>query len=494
MAKRIFALDFHNGIIDWVLMRSGLRNATIEKAGRLACRTDGEIDPAAIAALKALRDDNDTTGLTCIAAIDSRGLLARSLTVPFRDKRKVRQILPLELEATLPVPVDELCLDFQLAGREDTQTALAVAMPKAQVAAHLQLLREAGLDPMLLTFAGLPAAALLAAGPHGKEISLLIDGDGHHGTLFWIGDHQILFIRSWTPPDAAADPVDLLQRAIAHTLEAVAQVLPAHAEFRTLYLTPPAARIYAAERLSAAFDCPVVPFDVAQSIRTPLAGVATQELDQGALALGLYESLAEKGLNLFRATFPLKRFLQQNRKRFIQTGVLAAVLTILFMTDVYLDIRHYEKRADFLQNEAAAVLKRTFPETRNIVNPLQQMIVKLREARADELGSANGPRVTQVDLLNTISRALPPKLDIHVSQLVSGAARVQISGTTGTFEAVNEANGLLEKTNLFDKITIVSASMDQKANRVRFKLAADLHDPLADTADQSKPLDQQAAD
>ena len=474
MAKRTLALDIQDDGIDWVILRSGIRKVAIEKTGRLACRIDDGFDPDAVPALKGLRDALNTPGSSCIAAITSRGLFTRLIPVPFHDKRKIRQILPLELEATLPVAVDELYLDFQTVGNGGNPAALTVAMPKTKITARLQLLHEAGLDPVLVTFSGLPAAALLAAGPQGENVSLLIDGDDHHCMLFLVGSHQILFIRSWPPPASDSDPADKLKRAIDQTVEAIAQVLPDATEIQSIYLTPRSARNYAPEQLATVVDCPVEVFDVNQSNTIALAGDLPDDHNQGALALGLYEPLAEKGLNLFRPTFPLKRFLQQNQKRFIQTGVLAAILMALFMVDVYLDIRRTETHANFLKTETEAILKRAFPETRNIVNPVQQMIVKLRETQAYEPASSKGPGPAQIDVLNTISRALPPKLDIHVSQLVSGTERVQISGSTGTFEAVNEANELLEKTSFFDKITIVSANMDQKTNRVRFKLAADL--------------------
>jgi ACT domain-containing protein len=169
---------------------------------------------------------------------------------------------------------------------------------------------------------------------------------------------------------------------------------------------------------------------------------------------------------------------QQHRSHFIRTGLLAALLAALFMVNVFLDISRAEKRAAFLEAKAEAILKNAFPETRNIVNPLQQMIVKVREMRTHEMTGSSGLQAAQIDVLDAISKALPNSLDIHVSQLVSGAERVQLSGTTGNFEAVNEAKELLEKTTFFDKITIVSASMDQNAGRVRFKLAVDLKQRL----------------
>ena len=476
MARQTLTLDIKEHGIDWVLLRTGLRSITIEKSGNLVCRLTGGDTGGAVAPLKELRDAVGAPGVTCITAIEGHGLFARSVKVPFQDRRKVRQILPLELEATLPVPIENLAMDFQIAGNGDGHTALSAAISRERIDFIRQRLHEAGLDPVLVTFSGLPAAMLLAASSEGQHPSLLIDGDGDHATLFLIGGNQLQYLRSWIPPHAPDDPAERLKLAINQTLEAAPHVLPDANAVGSVYLTSRGARHYPPEKLAATLGLAVAVFDPARAARPNLSGQLAGGYGQGALALGLYEPMADKGLNFFRATSPLRRFLQQHRKPFIRTGAMAAALAILFLVGVFMDIRRHEARTAALKAEARAVLKQTFPQTRNIVDPLQQMIVNLREARADDLAAHPGAQVRQIDILQTISQSLPPRLDIHVSQLVAGRERVQISGTTGTFEAVNEARGHLEKTGFFDNITIISANMDQRVGRVRFRLSADLPD------------------
>jgi hypothetical protein len=109
---------------------------------------------------------------------------------------------------------------------------------------------------------------------------------------------------------------------------------------------------------------------------------------------------------------------------------------------------------------------------------MQQMLVNVRELRAETAaspGSQNSP--PKIDILNELSLAMPTALDIRISQLVAGRERLQISGTTGSFEAVNQAKTALEKRAVFKKLTIVSANMDQGAGRVRYKLTADYNIP-----------------
>ena len=473
IAKRILLLDFQQDGIDWVLLRSGLRNVLIEKSGRIACPGSAENGPAIIAALKELTDASDSTGLECLASVSGRGATVRDIAIPFNDKRKIRQILPLELEATLPMPVEGLALDFQMIGEGRDTTAVVLAIPEATITGYRAILQEAGLTPLLLTISGIPAATLLAESPLGKDVSLLIDGDNHHCMLFIIANHHVRFMRSWSPPAEGISDAQALKNTLAQTLEAAAPALPAEALLSAVYLTPRSSRHYALADLSAE-AYPATLFALQNASSVAMAGELPGDYGTGALALGLYESLSQKGFNLYRSTFPLKRFLLQYRNHILRSGVLAVILTLLFMVNVYLDINRAEKRAAYFESESASILKSAFPETRKIVNPLQQMIVNLGQMRTYELGSPSGLRVLQTDILAEISKALPQSLDFHVSQFVSSPDRVQLNGTTDTFEAVNQAKELLDKADLFDNVTIVAANMDSNAGRVRFKLAIDL--------------------
>ena len=474
MAKQTLSLDIREHGIDWVLLRTGFRTVKIENSGQLECRITNGDSSNAVAALGDLRQTINAPGLACLAAIDGRGLFARNIILPFQNQRKVRQILPLELEATLPVAIDALAMDFQTAEEGGVSAVLSAAVSRTQIDFYLQLLRDAGLDPVLITFSGLPTAMLMAAGPLGDQTSLLIDGDRGHCVFFVVGRHRLQFLRSWTPSATDDAPDHGLKRAIDQTLGAVSQIIPDHSRIGQIYLTARAAHHFGPDQLTALLDLDVAVFDPARSTGPNLIGELAGGKGQNALALGLYEPMAEKGLNFFRPTFPLKRFLEQHRKPLIRSGILAAVLAIIFFAGIFREIRQNEARAQVLRTEAESILKKTFPQTRNIIDPLPQMMVALREARNEGMSSSSGAQFTKIDTLFTISRSLPPQLDIHVSELVAGTERVQMSGTTGTFEAVNEAKGYLEKSGYFDKITIISANMDQKTKRVRFRLSADM--------------------
>src|SRR5438105_6878124 len=66
--------------------------------------------------------------------------MARTVTLPFTDPRIIARTLPLELEGTLPLPIDDLLISSAGSTRTGNgSTAFALAVPKRIVADCLAL-------------------------------------------------------------------------------------------------------------------------------------------------------------------------------------------------------------------------------------------------------------------------------------------------------------------------------------------------------------------
>jgi general secretion pathway protein L len=102
----------------------------------------------------------------------------RTLALPFSDLRKVRDVLPAQLQGEIPLPVDELVLDA-LAARDGQ--FLALWARKSDISEAVALCSEAGLEAQMVSsipFAwsrlpGLPADCAVC---DGSAIALLTDG------------------------------------------------------------------------------------------------------------------------------------------------------------------------------------------------------------------------------------------------------------------------------------------------------------------------------
>ncbi len=72
----------------------------------------------------------------------------RSITLPFNDMRKVREVLPAHLQGECAMPIDELSLGVMAAG---TGRFLALWALKRDIGEAISRFRDAGLEPQVIT-------------------------------------------------------------------------------------------------------------------------------------------------------------------------------------------------------------------------------------------------------------------------------------------------------------------------------------------------------
>ena len=126
-----------------------------------------------------------------------------------------------------------------------------------------------------------------------------------------------------------------------------------------------------------------------------------------------------------------------------------------------------------MEKEIHEVFTSTFPDVKRIVDPLQQMRVKLQEVKKTDTFSTETDRSAMaIDVLNDISRYIPVQIDVELTSVIIGADSVLISGDTGGFDAVDDVKNSLENAVLFKNVSITSTNKDRSGIRVRFKIKA----------------------
>src|SRR5882672_3743531 len=115
-----------------------------------------------------------------ISALPSDRVAKRLLELPFKDGRRLHQVVPFALEEHLPFPVDNGAVAFSRVGERDGNSLVMAAMVrKADLQQHIQLLANAGLDPKTVTLAPLALAALIGRARNGAAASahMVVEGD-----------------------------------------------------------------------------------------------------------------------------------------------------------------------------------------------------------------------------------------------------------------------------------------------------------------------------
>ena len=151
--------------------------------------------------------------------------------------------------------------------------------------------------------------------------------------------------------------------------------------------------------------------------------------------------------------------------------IFLGVILCLLIVDMGVDYYFLKERYKMLDQRVTEVFSRTFPDVKRIVDPLQQMRVKVNEVKTSAIaipGTNSNNKV--LDLLKDISDRIPKSLDVHVTRMVIDQETVRVSGKTDTFNTVDSIKSGLEPSKYFSGVTISSATLDRTGKRVQFDI------------------------
>lgn len=482
MSRKVLGIDIRNHSLTAVLLSSSLREYRVDDYMHLPFSESDNLETDLSAALESLTESMEVSGSDYVVSIPAGHFTFRNLKVPFRNSKKIRMVLPFELEPTLPYAVDDLVIDFctlnEAAGDDQTEL-IAAAIEKKELAPYIGALASMKIDPEKLTLSGLPAALCLANQADPGEDQFFIELGETHGTLFVLAGDRLQLIRSFPLPAGNAK-TNLLCAQIRQTLAAlqessVPDFEPLEGVVSGIGLDgdPMAAEI------TAALNIPVKTSSVAERLDIPVEShpespwIPAQM--NNALALALMEVEGLEGLNFHKGQFAAQKFLSKHKGPLIKSGVLAAAVLVLMLFNVTMETYSVNKQLHNINSQMTQIFKATFPGVKTIRYPYQEMQAKMRETKKNTVFQAEtGPHIRRIDILNSISEKIPQSITVKLTRLVIQPENVLISGTTDTFNAVDDVKSRLEQIQHFKKVTISSANMDRSGNEVRFMLKAEL--------------------
>jgi type II secretory pathway component PulL len=198
----------HSIGIDWGERR--LRAVALEGGpahfrvkGRFETEWEAGGDPQASRAeqLRALRECarvlSAGRGLVYVGLPLQEGIL-RQLTCPSGVREQLAEVVPYQVEPTLPIPLEEAVLDFELTGDDaaDHVSVLAYLLGRERVAEVLAILDESGIDPVALTLDSAGLHAALPAGDPFREHEVLLDLDEGRVVLLVRKGDRLLYLRA----------------------------------------------------------------------------------------------------------------------------------------------------------------------------------------------------------------------------------------------------------------------------------------------------------
>jgi len=480
MSRQILAIDIRNETLTAVLITKGLKSNTVLGSAHLPISAQTEGGDALIQSLVLLVEQLNPTAPNVVVSLPADNALFRFLRVPFKEDNKIRQVLPYELEPTLPISTDNLKIDFQKSVSGDQTDVLAVAIDQSVFESYMSKLAAANIRPQLVVPAGFPLIAqILAIEGQSVTKALFLDVNAEKTTLFAFRSGRIEMVRNLPSRVGDETAAEALALRVRQTITAWSDISHDDAAPAVIYVSGPGLQDSSqVQRLGQAIQIAIQNIDLRQwlpRVEIPAAVEWHPNLMNEALALAILEAEDKPCPNFHRISSPLRNYWSAYRPYIMVPAILLAMVLIIASGGVLLDNYYLKKRVDELDKQLEQVFKSTFPDTRLTAPPLDQMKSKLKELKKEGGDSEqNAVQTRSIDVLLQISQSIPENIDVVLSRMTIGADEVTVSGETTDFNTVDDIKSRLEKSEMFKQITIASANMDKSGKKVLFKLKIDL--------------------
>ena len=436
-------------------------------------------------ALHTLLDPLRLHGDTILVALPAHHAVLRNLTFPFKEPRRIYQILKNALDEHMPFEPEEVVADFYPLPSENTSAArlLVVGMPDEVIAASLALLQEVGLEPAVLDLDvfGLANAALLGC-PALPARTVLVDVNAERTLLTLLDRGTPVLARSLAyscPEDAETLEIYVgrLSKHLQQTYYACENILqqPYAPDLLLVSGVRGEQASLLAKALQEADDLPAEAWRVtAAAYKADQTSLLAPDLASYAVAFGMaLRGLHRRacGVNLRRERFALHKGLEDLRSRFIVLGILTVGVLSLGIASLYLNTSYKAQRYAQLQDEITRVFRATLPEAR-MVQPAVQLREKIRELeeRLKAFGGMTGAQLSGLQILHEISTRTPPSITLNVDNLSITTGATDLGGSTESYDDVVKFKNALEASPFFPIVKITNTKTDV-GNKISFKLA-----------------------
>jgi Tfp pilus assembly PilM family ATPase len=442
------------------------------------------------------------------------------LSFPFRDRKKLTQVVPFEVEADSLFDLDQVLVDWEIVGGNRNQAEVVAAVAaRADVSELLETLREAHSEPRTLEAEGLVLChlsnlfdlngtrLLIDLGHRKTTCCLIADGKPVSARTFPVAGAALTeaFARdralsaddaerakcergaigassAETPPSTRAT-LDSIAREIIRTLGAfepqIAALESGPVEELTIFggtaqLDRLDEYLAAATGLSVKrLGAPMQEFGKALTTDTDATVFAP------AIALAMRGTAQAKTRMDFRQDeFAVRLDLGRYRRELAWPLGLAIATVILGLVNIGTTTALESRRARQMEGQIERLYTEVFPGQALPQNPLTALREEITSAssRAEFLGVYRG-NLSALDLLTEISKLVPKNLDVVFDELSIDRQIIRMQVYATSFESADRLGAELAKFPPFAQARIGSIESDPKRGGKRFDVTISLAPP-----------------
>jgi hypothetical protein len=422
-----------------------------------------------------------------ISALPADRVVKRLLELPFKDVRRLHQVVPFALEEHLPFPVDNGLVAFTRVGRDGENSLVMAAMVRKQdLQHHLDLLAKAGIDPKTVTLAPLALASLFSRARNGSGpiAHLVVEGDESSTSVVLVDPAGIpRAMRSVSGGLIASDGTVATQDDATPILNSVRQTLLAHGNeidqtdvvVAGPSATVPQVRALLSDSLALAvhdggdFDYSAL-FDGARPNTGRFASCV-------AMLLGEMPTKPFDLINFRQNEFLFRGRIRGDMSPFYRSGLLAAAVLLAILIHFGFGVSTNLHRLNQVNSEIAEAAA---PVLGSDVDPaeakarLKAGIMQMKK-RLHLMGGTMSNHAP-LDTLMAVSRALPPRFPVEIADLQIDSDALRMTGQADSFTTVDQAKKALDQSGYFGAIEVTHAKAGSDPSKVDFRMDATFKD------------------
>lgn len=401
--------------------------------------------------------------------------LFRNLKVPFADRKKIEQVLPMELIESLPVEIDDLITDF-IVTKTDSEGAKIVAglLPKELLSNVLGALTAEGMKPESVGVGGISTCLNIVDTDVKNFVMLDVQANGVG--VYAFSDGCVSLVRS-VAIDVPTEGVEQILKEVQRTLLASGNSWRLSSENSIFVSGLPSLRDATVKSLREEFEG--VDVQVYCQSEQPLTKINAVIRDKyfpgvmdGLLAKTVRGGENKGNFNYLKGEFKQKTSGREYRRYFMKFAIPAlAALVVIVGFQIY-DYKRLVSEKESLDKQIVSVFKETMPSATRIVNPVKELQIANNEIRSTygSGGEQGGDGSSMIELLAEISALIPESYQVRLIRLVADLETMRLRGLTADFNTVDSIQKELEKSELFTEVGINSANQSPQNDEVRFEL------------------------
>src|SRR5438046_2413569 len=158
MPQRILALEIDAHELKAALLETSFRDYRV--VGFYREPVTGEGSPAD--RMRSFLQRHQLEATTVLSSLPGDLVTLRTFYLPFRDRKRLDQTVPFELENQVPFGLDDIVIDYHVLHRDRSgSNVLAALVQRRDLEEHLTLLKSAGVDPKVVDVAPLATLNVL---------------------------------------------------------------------------------------------------------------------------------------------------------------------------------------------------------------------------------------------------------------------------------------------------------------------------------------------